>query len=38
MRRTIEHLFEVIEADTAYAVVAVVASFAMTGCLRFLWE
>jgi hypothetical protein len=38
MRRTIEYLFEVIEADTAYAVVAVAVSFAMTGCLRFLWE
>jgi hypothetical protein len=38
MRRTIEHLFEAIETDAAYAVFAVVASFAMTGCLRFLWE
>jgi hypothetical protein len=38
MRRTIEHLFETIEADAAYAVVAVVVSFAMTGCLRILWE
>jgi hypothetical protein len=33
-----EHLFEVIEADAAYAVVAVVVSLAMTGCLRLLWE
>jgi hypothetical protein len=38
MRRTIEHLFEVVEANTGYAVFAVAASFAMTGCLRFLWE
>jgi hypothetical protein len=38
MRRTIEYLFEVVEANTGYAVFAVAASFAMTGCLRFLWE
>jgi hypothetical protein len=38
MRRTIEHLFETVEANMACALVAMVASFAMTGCLRFLWE
>lgn len=38
MRRTIEHLFELIEANTGYAVCAVVASLAITGCLRFIWE
>jgi hypothetical protein len=38
MRQTIEHLFEVVEANTGYAVFAVVVSFAMTGCLHILWE
>ncbi|MDB5606020.1 MAG: hypothetical protein JWP25_2920 [Bradyrhizobium sp.] len=38
MRRTIEHLFEAVEANAARAVFAVVASLAMTGCLRFFWE
>jgi hypothetical protein len=38
MRRTIEHLFEAIECNAGYGVVAVVASLAMTGCLRLLWE
>jgi hypothetical protein len=38
MRQTIEHLFEVIESNAGYAVFAAVTSFAMTGCLRFLWE
>jgi hypothetical protein len=37
MRHTIEHLFETIEANAACAVFSVVASFAMTGCLRFFW-
>jgi hypothetical protein len=37
MRRTIEHLFEVVEANAACGVLSVLASFAMTGCLRFLW-
>jgi hypothetical protein len=37
MRRTIEHLFEVVEANAACGVFSVVASFAMTGCLHFLW-
>jgi hypothetical protein len=36
MRHTIEYLFEAVEANTACAVVSVVASFAMTGCLRLL--
>ncbi len=38
MRRAIEHVFEMVEANAGYAVFAVMASFAMTGCLRFLWE
>jgi hypothetical protein len=38
MRRIIEHLFELIEANTPCAVCAVVASLAITGCLRFIWE
>jgi len=38
MRRTMECLFEVVEANAGYAVFAVVTSLAMTGCLRFLWE
>jgi hypothetical protein len=37
MRRTIERLFEVVEANAACGVFSVLASFAMTGCLRFLW-
>jgi hypothetical protein len=36
--RTIERLFEAIEANASCAVVAVLTSFAMTGCLRLLWE
>jgi hypothetical protein len=35
--QTIEYLFEVVEANAARGVLAVVASFAMTGCLRLLW-
>jgi hypothetical protein len=35
---TIERLFEAVEANMSCAVVAVLASFAMTGCLRLLWE
>ncbi|MEO8319591.1 MAG: hypothetical protein ABI561_14820 [Bradyrhizobium sp.] len=38
MRRIVEHLFELIEANTPYAVCAVVASLAITGCLRFILE
>jgi hypothetical protein len=38
MRRTIEYIFEAIESNASSAVFAVVASLAMTGCLRFLWE
>jgi hypothetical protein len=38
MPRIIEQVFETIESNTPYALVAVVASFAMTGCLRFFWE
>jgi hypothetical protein len=37
MRRTIERLFEVVEANAACGVLSVLASFAMTGCLHFLW-
>ena len=38
MLKTIERLFEAVEANASYAVVAVMTSFAMTGCLRFFWE
>jgi hypothetical protein len=38
MRRKIEYLFEVVEANAGSAVVSVAVSFALTGCLRFLWE
>jgi hypothetical protein len=38
MRHMIERIFELVEANTGYAVVAVTLSFAMTGCLRFFWE
>jgi hypothetical protein len=38
MRSTIEHLFEIVEANTPCAVFALTASFAITGCLRFIWE
>jgi hypothetical protein len=38
MRHMIEHVFEAIESNMSYALFATVASFAMTGCLRLLWE
>jgi hypothetical protein len=38
MRRTIEILFELVETNVPCAVFAVTASFAITGCLRFIWE
>jgi hypothetical protein len=38
MRRTIERCFEAVEANVSCAVFATVASLAMTGCLRLLWE
>ena len=38
VRQMIERLFEAIEANASCAVVAVLTSFAMTGCLRFFWE
>jgi hypothetical protein len=38
MRQSIEYLFEAVESNVPRAVFAVVASLAMTGCLRFLWE
>jgi hypothetical protein len=38
MRRTIELMFEIVEANTASAVFAVVASFALTACLHLLWD
>jgi hypothetical protein len=37
MRQKIEHLFEVIEANAACAVVSIATSFALTGCLHLLW-
>lgn len=38
MRRMIEHCFEMIESNIGCAVFATVTSFAITGCLRLLWE
>jgi hypothetical protein len=38
MRHMIEHVFEVIESNVGHAIFASVASLAMTGCLRLLWE
>jgi hypothetical protein len=38
VRRTIERCFEAIEANVGCAVCAAVISFAMTGCLRLLWQ
>jgi hypothetical protein len=38
MRNMIEQVFEAIESNVSYAVFAAVASLAMTGCLRLLWE
>ena len=38
MIRAIEYLFEAVEANAACAVLSVVGSLAMTGCLRLLWE
>ena len=38
MRQAIEYLFEIVEANAPCAVFALTASFAITGCLRFIWE
>jgi hypothetical protein len=38
MRRTVERCFEAVESNAFNAVFAMVASLAMTGCLRLLWE
>lgn len=38
MRSKIETLFELVETNTPFAVFAVTASFAITGCLHFIWE
>jgi hypothetical protein len=38
MLRMIEHFFEVIEANVGCAVLAVLTSFVMTGCLQLIWE
>jgi hypothetical protein len=38
MLRTLEHFFEVVEANAACAVFAVITSFAITGCLHLIWE
>jgi hypothetical protein len=38
MRRRIERLFEVVEANVSCAVFATVASLAMTGCLHLVWQ
>jgi hypothetical protein len=37
MRSTIERIFEVVESNVGTALFAVVASLAITGCLRFFW-
>jgi hypothetical protein len=37
MRRSIERLFEAVEANAGCADFAVTTSFAVTGCLRLLW-
>jgi hypothetical protein len=34
----IENGFEIVEANVGCALFAIVASFAITGCLRLLWE
>ena len=38
MRQVIEQFFETIEANVGYAVFAVTASLAVTGCFRFFYE
>jgi hypothetical protein len=38
MIRMIERFFETVESGAGDAVFAIVTSFAVTGCLRFLWE
>jgi hypothetical protein len=38
MRPTIEYLFEAVESNAGRAIFAIVTSFAVTGCLRLLWE
>lgn len=38
MRRMIERVFEAVECNAGCALFAVTVSFAMTGCLRLLWE
>jgi hypothetical protein len=38
VRRAIENLFELVEANIGAAVVAMVASLAMTGCLHCFWD
>lgn len=38
MLRTLEHFFEVVEANVGCAVLAVSASLAITGCLHLIWE
>jgi len=38
MRQMIEQIFEAIESNMSYVLFEAVASLAMTGCLRLLWE
>ena len=38
MLSTLERIFEVVEANASCVVLAVTASFVMTGCLRLLCE
>ena len=37
MRRTIERVFEAVESNVGYALFAVMASLAITGCLHLFW-
>jgi hypothetical protein len=38
MRRMIENCFESVESNVGSALFALVLSFAITGCVRLLWE
>jgi hypothetical protein len=38
MLRTLEHFFEVVEANVGCAVLSAITSFAITGCLHLVWE
>jgi len=38
MRQMIENCFETVESNVGSALFALISSFAITGCLRLLWE